>query len=147
MPNKTMNIDMEMQAQFENLPVWLEAISSEAQHLGLDQKRIREIELALEEALVNVVSYAYDEPGGMLRLSSFIDDAHALWCIQIEDEGKPFDIESAGEPDIDAPLAERKIGGLGVYLIRKLMDGVRYERKGSRNILTLSVRLPGDRPS
>lgn len=141
-----MNIDMEMQAVMDNLPAWLEAISSEASHLGFEQKRIREIELALEEALVNVVSYAYDKPGGMVRISSFIDEAHALWCIQIEDEGKPFDIETTGEPDLDAPLEERQIGGLGVYLIRKLMDGVCYERKGTRNVLTLSVHLPDGRP-
>uniref|UniRef100_A0A7C4VS76 ATP-binding protein n=1 Tax=Desulfatirhabdium butyrativorans TaxID=340467 RepID=A0A7C4VS76_9BACT len=143
MPNEAMNIDMEMQAQMENLPAWLEAVSSEAHRLGFEEKRIREIELALEEALVNVVSYAYDEPGGMVRISTFIDEAHSFWCIQIIDEGKPFDIASAGEPDLDAPLSERQIGGLGVYLIRKLMDDVRYERMGSRNVLTLSVKLPG----
>lgn len=142
MPNETMNIDMEMQALMDNLPAWLQAISSEAQSLGFDEKRIREIELALEEALVNIVTYAYDEPGGMVRISSFIDETRSFWCIQIIDEGKPFDIQSAGKPDLDAPLAERQIGGLGVYLIRKLMDDVRYERRGSRNVLTLSVRLP-----
>lgn len=141
MPNETMNIDMEMQALMDNLPAWLQAISSEARSLGFDEKRIREIELAIEEALVNIVTYAYDEPGGMVRISSFIDETRSFWCIQITDEGKPFDIQSAGKPDLDAPLAERQIGGLGVYLIRKLMDDVRYERKGSRNVLTLSVRL------
>jgi len=145
MPNEAMNIDMETQAMMDNLPAWLEAISSEARRIGFDEKRIREIELALEEALVNVVHYAYDEPGGMVRISSFIDETHSFWCIQIIDEGKAFDIESAGQPDLDAPLAERQIGGLGIYLIRKLMDDVRYERRGSRNVLTLSVRLPGTR--
>ncbi len=120
----------------------MEAISLEAEQMGLPEKRIREVELALEEALVNIVSYAYDEPAGKIQIRSFRDDAQSRWLIQITDQGKPFDVAKASDPDIQAPLSEREIGGLGIYLIRKLMDDVSYERRGNRNILTLYVKLP-----
>lgn len=137
-----MTLDLQLQASLENLPLWMEAVSLEAERMGIPQKRIREIELALEEALVNIVNYAYDDPGGTIRIRSCLDKARSMWAIQIMDQGKPFDVAKASDPDIHAPLSERGIGGLGIYLIRKLMDDVSYERSGSRNILTLRVKLP-----
>jgi anti-sigma regulatory factor (Ser/Thr protein kinase) len=139
---QSMTLDLQLPASLENLPRWMEAVSIEAERVGIPQRRIREIELALEEALVNIVNYAYDDPGGTIRIRSCLDEARSMWLIQIMDQGKPFDVAQASDPDIHAPLSEREIGGLGIYLIRKLMDEVSYERSGNRNVLTLCVKLP-----
>ncbi|MEI9479990.1 MAG: ATP-binding protein, partial [Deltaproteobacteria bacterium] len=57
--------------------------------------------------------------------------------LTVQDDGRPFDPLYAQAPDIHSPLAERPVGGLGIYIVRKMMDEVRYEHRGGRNILTL----------
>ena len=98
------------------------------------------IKLALEEVVMNVISYAYEDSGAHefeVRLKS--DDEGVV--IDVIDDGKPFDpLHEAAEPDVDAPLEERHIGGLGVYFVKTLMDHVEYRREENRNHLTLTKR-------
>ncbi|HBL73398.1 MAG TPA: ATP-binding protein [Bacteroidales bacterium] len=98
------------------------------------------LNLVLEEALTNIIFYAY-EPGTVneIRLD-FVTYADRLE-ITLTDSGKPFDPTVSPDPDISLSAEDRPIGGLGIFLIRKLMDTVDYQRKNEQNILTLSKQL------
>jgi anti-sigma regulatory factor (Ser/Thr protein kinase) len=116
-------------------------ISDNARKLGFSGKRVKEIELATEEALVNIINYAYPDRKGDIKVTC-VQHPSQKFAIKIEDSGVAFDMLSLKEPDISAGISDREIGGLGVFLIRKLMDEVRYHRKKGKNILNLMVNIP-----
>src|SRR4030042_114151 len=107
---------------------------------GFSKTRIPEIQLATEEALLNIFQYAYPgEHKGEVEVTCEMKSDSEL-NLRILDNGIPFDILSLSEPDLACPLPDRKIGGLGCYLIRKMADQVHYSRQGDTHILTLLVR-------
>ena len=117
-----------------------EFIATLAKRFGLDDALCSRVNLLLEEALVNVVSYAYPEgTTGEIALSACFEDAGGKLILSISDSGKPFDPTKAEAPDLDASLEDRPIGGLGIYLVRTLADGVEYKRENDRNILTVTL--------
>ncbi len=96
--------------------------------------------VVFEELLNNIVTYAYSD-----------DDEHAIevrmglagkrLTVTITDDGVPFNPLSAEAPDLDAPLEEREIGGLGIHLVRSLIDDVTYQRRIGKNVMTLMQQL------
>jgi anti-sigma regulatory factor (Ser/Thr protein kinase) len=126
-------------AQVEYLAQWMPFIAGCAQAQGLPPKRIRDIELAAEEALVNVCHYAYPAGGGEVEVTCRLEAQHRF-IIEIADRGVPFDPLSLMAPELTSDIAKRQVGGLGVFLMRKLMDEVTYSREGDQNILRLVVQ-------
>jgi anti-sigma regulatory factor (Ser/Thr protein kinase) len=98
------------------------------------------IELAVEEALVNICHYAYRNKAGNVEVHCARDGVHRF-RIELIDAGEPFNILTLPPPNLTANLDQRPIGGLGVMLIRSLVDHVVYRREGDRNILQLIVEL------
>ena len=94
---------------------------------GLDSDDVFAFKLATEELCANIIQYGYEgaEPGLM---SLFFDVEGQIARLTIRDDGEYFSPEQAETPDIDAEFDERKIGGLGLYLVNELMDKVLYER-------------------
>jgi serine/threonine-protein kinase RsbW len=129
-------------ARLENLESLIDHISGRAQEAGFDPKRISEIQIAAEEALVNVIHYAYESEPGDVEVACG-PAGNGRFIIKITDSGAPFDPLSVAEPDTCADVSERKIGGLGILLIKKLMDEVEYRREEGKNILTLVVSAKG----
>jgi len=126
-------------ADLANLSKLINFIVEGAKHAGFDEKKVTQIKLASEEIIVNVMNYAYSGKEGDVEVSyTFHDDG--TMEIEITDWGVPFDPFSLPEPDVAAPLQDRKIGGLGIYLVRKVMDEVRYKRVGNKNVVTLIKR-------
>lgn len=123
-------------AKLENLESMLEFINKGATDLGFDNKKINQIRLASEEALVNIINYAYPGKEGDIEITCASKEGKELE-LKIVDWGIPFNPLTMPEPDITIPLEKRETGGLGVYMIRKIMDEVDYERRQDRNILTL----------
>lgn len=132
-------VSIRLPASIENLPGFLSPMLAFASAHHLDDDRKNDLELALEETLVNIFSYAYPGKPGHVELSCVMADGRLV--ILIEDEGLPFSMVSAAAPDINADILERKIGGLGVHLIKSLMDDVRYRREGNRNMLELILSI------
>ncbi|MFA5099258.1 MAG: SpoIIE family protein phosphatase [Candidatus Omnitrophota bacterium] len=122
-------------AKIENLEKMFAFIREGAGRQGFIQEHIDKIQLACEEALVNVISYAYPGKSGDVEIT-YLNNASFLE-ISIIDSGIPFDPLSLPDPDIRASMGDRKIGGLGIFMMKKIMDEVRYKRDGERNILTL----------
>ncbi len=135
---------IQLTAKIENMEVLVQSVSSIAGKMGFTAKRIREIELAVEEALVNIINYAYPCGVGDIKITCIQEDSPRAFVIEIEDTGVAFDLLSLKDPDISADLSERQIGGLGIFLIRKLMNDVQYRRKNNRNVLTLVAYPPNE---
>ncbi|MDK9706264.1 MAG: ATP-binding protein [Desulforhopalus sp.] len=125
----------ELPAKLENLPLLIGPVLAAARALGVTEDRCNDLELALEETLVNICSYAYPDREGRVRISYKAEKDFLLVCI--EDDGIAFSLVDAAGPDLSVELAARTIGGLGVHLVRSLMDDVRYRRENGRNLLEL----------
>ncbi len=100
-----------------------------------------EVTLALDEVLTNVISYAYDDDAEHeILVHVSLNDCELR--VQVEDDGQPFDPLGLPPPDLDLGIDDRPIGGLGVHLVRCVMDGLEYRRESGRNILVMIKRLP-----
>ena len=123
-------------AKLDSLSNSLEFVSACAQAKGFSARRISEIQLAAEEALVNIFRYAYPEGPGKVEIICRFDARQRL-VIELIDRGTPFDVLSVPEPNLTGEIEDRAVGGLGVHLMKALMDEVHYSRKEGKNILTL----------
>jgi anti-sigma regulatory factor (Ser/Thr protein kinase) len=108
---------------------------------GFPAKRVTEIELAVEEALANICLYAYPDGSGEVEVRCTWDKTRHF-LIELSDSGLPFDVLARPVPDLTVDAFQRALGGLGIPLIRALMDSVTYHREGARNILCLTALLP-----
>ncbi len=124
-------------AATEAVPDIIALIAGEAAAWGLHPRRLMQLELAVEEAVVNICLYAYEVPPGELLVR--IDPEESRFVVELVDEGVPFDPLAAEEPDVVAAAQERVVGGLGIYLVRRVMDEVSYLRDGPRNVLRLVI--------
>ena len=108
--------------------------------VGLDMATAMQMNLALEEAVVNVMNYAYPAgTKGDVDIEALANDIRLKFVIT--DGGQPFDPTAKEEADTTLSAEERPIGGLGIFLVRQLMDSINYEYAGGKNILTLRKRL------
>jgi len=87
---------------------------------------------------LNIYKHSYPEKPGDGEINCNANDNHFI--IEIIDSGIPFDMSSLSDPDVTADVDHRKIGGLGVFLIKKLKDEVRYRRENNQNILNLTIK-------
>jgi anti-sigma regulatory factor (Ser/Thr protein kinase) len=123
-------------AILDNLQKLIDSVSHCLRGQGFESEKIIEIEITLEEALLNIINYAYRDRIGDVKVSCRVDD-ESRFIIEIEDTGPPFDVLSVNQPDLSDNISERKVGGLGIHLIRNLMSDVQYVRKDDKNILLL----------
>jgi len=129
---------MHCAATVENLALVTEFVEEAADRFGLDTKKKFGALIALEEAFVNICSYAYPDGEGEVDLACG-DDGNAF-VLEISDRGEPFDVLSLPEPDTSLDIVDREIGGLGVHFIRNLSDSVSYRRENGQNILRMVFR-------
>jgi serine/threonine-protein kinase RsbW len=126
-------------AQMESLAQALAFVVDCATTAGFPPQRVTEIELAVEEAVVNICQYAYVDKVGMVEMRCTRDQTQQF-LIELIDTGEPFNLLTLPLPDLTADLDHRPIGGWGVLLIRSLIDKVTYRREGDRNILQFTVQ-------
>lgn len=127
-------------AKFEYLDEIREFVGDIARKGGFGEKDVYNIQLATDEAASNIVEHAYEGvSNGVLDLSCGMEGD--VIKIVLVDYGEPYDPSVVPIPDIKADLSERKIGGLGIFLMRKLMDEVHYEPRANKsNVLTMTKR-------
>ena len=124
-----------MRNDIQQIPTLAEWIDT----LGLPQDLNMPINLALEETVTNVMLYAYPGKSGRVLVEAETSPGQVIFTIS--DTGIAFDPTKQEEPDITQGVEDRPIGGLGIYLVKQIMDDVRYERKEDKNILTLLKKL------
>ena len=116
------------------------ALEQFAQEHQIPRQIIHAVDLSLEEHLTNILNYAYPDQSSHLILVRVELDQNWL-VVQVEDDGTPFDPLKRPLPDTSVPLERKPVGGLGIYMIRKLMDEVAYAREQEKNILRLRKRV------
>lgn len=115
------------------------------QSIGLPQKCIFEANLALDELFTNIISYGFkDEEEHLIKITISMQNDMLILCI--EDDGIPFNPVEVEKPDLECTIEECKIGGLGIHLIKNLMDDVCYQRCGDKNVLTLKKNIGEAKP-
>ena len=127
-------------AKFEFLDEIREFVGGVARQGGFSDKDVYNIQLATDEAASNMIEHSYENlPDGVIDLSCGMESDQIR--IVLIDYGEPFDPSAIPLPDLKADLSDRKIGGLGIFLMRKLMDEVHYEPKPDKsNVLTMIKR-------
>ena len=105
---------------------------------GFSSKTIFCAELALEEIVTNIIKYGYRDNSQHSIRVVFETKSQEITII-CEDDGHAFNPLQAPKPDLDAPVLERKVGGLGIHLVREIMDNVIYQREKDRNIITMKL--------
>jgi anti-sigma regulatory factor (Ser/Thr protein kinase) len=124
---------MIFKAQIESLPKIMAWLREKVEHLGFDRSSLNKIELATEEAIVNIITHGNTE--------TLEVEVEGKVQITIRDFGPPFNPLEKKQPDLNAPLEERQVGGLGIHLLLESMDEVYYQRLKNGNQLTLIKKL------
>lgn len=124
-------------SEISRLNDFIEEIGNE---FSLTQDIVFNLNLVLEEAIVNIINYAYPkEDHEWIFLSAKLHEGSII--LVLTDTGKEFDPTLAPEVDVTLSADEREIGGLGIFLIRQIMNEVKYERIEGKNVLTLEKKL------
>lgn len=126
-----------IEATVENLATVTEFITSSLEEKDCSMKIIMQMELVIEEIFVNVASYAYRPTIGMVTVTKeFSDDPQAI-TFSFIDSGVAYNPLEHEDPDVTAEIDARGIGGLGIFLVKKNVNEISYERKDGQNILTM----------
>lgn len=99
------------------------------------------LRLSIEEAVENVVCYAYEGGIGWLEVGTSLDHDSLILTIELRDAGVPFNPLEAPTPDVTLPANEREVGGLGIFLCKKMMDSINYQYVDGNNVLTMTKRV------
>jgi sigma-B regulation protein RsbU (phosphoserine phosphatase) len=132
-------LEIKLNNKVSELERFSRALTEFSRRHGLTPKVLHDLNLALEEILTNIISYGYTdnrEHEIKVRLSVQPGEVKA----EVEDDGQPFNPLEAPEPDTAQSLQERTIGGLGIHLVRKLMDSLEHKRQGDRNLLSMKKK-------
>ena len=133
-----------MQIVLKNQPREKQKVVHALEQFGRDHQLpaaiVQAADLALEEHLTNLMSYALTDNREHEIKIRFMLDSHFM--IEVEDDGPPFNPLQLPAVDITVPLERRPIGGLGIHLMRRFMDEIEYQSEGGRNVLRMRKRLP-----
>ena len=128
---------MNLEAKKENLARVLSFVDGCLEAAGCSAKAQMQIEIAVEEIFVNIANYAYAPDSGDVEITVDIAGKPAEAVIEFRDRGAAFDPLAKPDPDVTLSAAERQVGGLGIYMVKKSMDSVAYTRENGQNVLTL----------
>jgi len=127
--------NIELPARLDQIYQFMDFAVSFASQQGFSDEIMKNIELCLEETLVNIFSYAYENTVGKVDVECVFEDGKLI--INVMDSGAPFNPIAVDSPDVHTNMANNRIGGYGIVLIKKLTDEVQYARENDKNILTL----------
>lgn len=132
---------LKLTASMDNFDVFMDFLKSQIEDKVSDKKTLNDILIAGEEAIVNVLRYAYPGQKGDLEVIVEYSSPQNSYSIELIDSGIAFNPLERLEPDINAPVEERPIGGLGIFMIKKMMDELSYSRDKEQNKFKLVKHL------
>ncbi|GMO59785.1 MAG: ATP-binding protein [Termitinemataceae bacterium] len=143
MNEKSINIS----ARVQSLQTVIDFLEESLKCISASRNVVHDVRLSVEEMFVNIALYAYEGGEGKVKVSISLtnDGSKNIITIVFQDSGKQFNPLLHDDPDISIPLAEREIGGLGIFLVKKSMDDVRYEYLNAHNITTMVKILERDK--
>lgn len=125
-------------SKFENVKTLTDFVESSLEPLHPSPKAIMQIGVAIDELFSNVVRYS---GSSNMKLILNVNEDVLTAKLTFIDEGVAYDPLKKTDPDVSLPAEEREIGGLGIFLVKKIMDGVEYKRDGEKNVLTVVKKL------
>ena len=128
----------------QEVPALAIFVGSICEDMRFNELTTARVNLAIEEAVVNVMNYAYPDGKRATILLEVVADDDTL-TFELRDDGRPFDPTQVAEVDITLPASQRTVGGLGIHLVRQYMDTIRYERVGNQNVLTMTKDIKSGR--
>ena len=129
-----------LESKMENIKKVIEFVNSKIEKCNFKEKEKLEINIAIDELFGNIVKYAYGEEVGIVEVQVKVKENPLEVEITFIDSGTKYNPLEREEPNIEANLNERKIGGLGIFIARKLMDEIKYEYKDGKNVLSIICR-------
>lgn len=129
-------------ARLDNVRHACDAVVDAAEAAGLDERAVYHCQMAVDEALTNIIEHGYAFQGDAHQIEVVCATDAATFTITLTDDSPAFNPLNHQAPDPDAPLDSREPGGWGIYFIRRLMDDVNYQRVGNKNQLLLVKQLP-----
>ena len=140
--SKNSNIkELNIEATIENIPVVTDFVNQELEALDCPPKILIQIDIAIDELFGNIANYAYNPETGPATVQVEVEEDPLAVVITFIDKGIPYDPLAAEDPDVTLSAEERKIGGLGVFLVKQTMDDVTYEYKDGHNILKIKKNM------
>ncbi len=127
-------------AEIKSIPVVADGIEDYLVSAGVNPAIVPDLELAVDEVMTNIIMHGYRGRAGTIQITCSIGDGSVK--VEIRDRAPAFNPLSVKDPDISADLAQRAVGGMGIYLVRKVMDAVSYEYRDGENVLTLEKKVP-----
>lgn len=131
----------EFPAKLEELPRVQSFFEEELEKAGCDAKKRLSISIAIEEVFANIAQYAYPNGDGNVTAEFSLDSYENIAKFRFRDKGMPFDPLKKIDPDITLKADERKVGGLGIFIVKKTMDSLDYRYVKGENILTMKKKL------
>ena len=130
----------ELKSDLSELETLCQHLNKFGQITGLSEACITDINICLDELFTNTISYGFeDDLEHIIRFTMDLDNQ--VLTLSIEDEGVPFNPLEKKDPEVPADLIDVRIGGLGIHIVRKLMDDLRYNRKQGKNKLTMKKSI------
>jgi anti-sigma regulatory factor (Ser/Thr protein kinase) len=133
--------EITVDAIIENIDIVTDLVNEELEAFRCPLKFQVQIDVAIDELFGNIARYAYKDGTGKATVRLEIEDDPACAVLTFVDQGIPFDPLDMPEPDTTLSLKERKIGGLGIFLVKKTMDDMTYQYKDGQNILRIKKKL------
>lgn len=135
---------LNLPARQEELIVLRNWIESVADSICASTRNKRQLFIAVDEIFTNIASYSYNPEIGDAQVRTDYDEEKHQLIITFTDKGKAYNPLEEEAPDIDAALDARGVGGLGIFMVRQLMDDVEYKRENEQNILILKKTINSD---
>ena len=130
--------EINVEASINNIETVTDFINMQLEEAGCPQKSIFQIDVAIDELFGNIARYAYQGTTGNVLVRFQTKQTPPSAVITLIDKGIPFNPLECDDPDISLPTGDRPIGGLGVFLSRKIMDEIRYEYTNGQNIMHIT---------
>lgn len=129
------------EAKIDDIPKATEFVESELEKVGCPMKSVIRFNIAIDEIYSNIVKYGYpNKPGPVTVQVIEKEDPHTVY-VRFSDEGIPYNPLTNVDPDTTLSAEEREVGGLGIYMVKKSMDDVKYKYENGQNILTIAMKL------
>ena len=133
--------ELEIDAKLSNLEEVLDFVNSHLSNVECPEKTRIQVDIAVEEIFVNIAHYAYNPEVGKATIRVEISEKPLTISLTFMDSGKPYDPLSRKDPDVSLSAEQRKIGGLGIYMVKKSMDEIQYSYRNGTNMLTFKKKL------
>ena len=133
--------ELELEALTDNLPKVLSFVDEQLEAADCPMKIQMQIDIAVEEIFVNIAHYAYNPDVGTAKVRVEVMGNPPAVDITFIDNGVPYDPLAKADPDVTLSAEKRQIGGLGIFMVKKTMDDVKYEYLDGHNVLTMKKGL------